>query len=89
MKSEVIDGTRDSEVFREFLIEVIKQAWSIDLWKAKNIVILLDNARVHTHQSILSLEEEYGITLLFNAEYSPHLNPVEQLFGLLKRSIKL
>ena len=56
--------------------------------KGKHIVILLDNARVHTHQSVLSLAEEYDVTLLFNAEYSPHLNPVEQLFGLLKRLIK-
>ena len=49
---------------------------------------MLDNARVHTHESILDLAQEYDITMLFNAEYSPHLNPVEQLFGQLKRLLR-
>jgi transposase len=26
--------------------------------------------------------------ILFNAEYSPWLNPIEQLFGLIKKNLK-
>jgi len=37
---------------------------------------------------VLEAARAQGVHVLFNAEYSPWLNPVEALFGLVKRRIK-
>ena len=54
----------------------------------RNVLVLLDNAVIHRHSAVLTTMRKMKVNVLFNAEYSPWLNPIEQLFGLLKRKIK-
>ena len=54
----------------------------------KNVILLLDNAKIHHHSLVLETARSMQVNVLFNAEYSPWLNPVESLFGHLKRCIK-
>jgi transposase len=44
----------------------------------------MDNAVIHKHSKVLETARKFKVNVLFNAEYSPWLNPVEQLFGHLK-----
>jgi len=52
---------------------------------ARNIVIILDNAAIHTTQKVRDFITESGHQVLFNAPYSPALNPIELLFGVWKK----
>lgn len=53
--------------------------------KNKQIVILMDNASIHKHPSVYETVREFRANILLNAQYSPWLNPVEQLFNYIKR----
>lgn len=48
----------------------------------------MDNAVIHKHSIVLETARKMKVNVLFNAEYSPWLNPIEQLFGALKSKIK-
>jgi transposase len=47
--------------------------------------VVLDNARFHRAQPVLDAARRKGYTLLFTPPYSPELNPVELVFGLIKQ----
>jgi transposase len=53
--------------------------------KDKVIVLYLDNAVIHRHSAVLETALKFKANVLFNAEYSPWLNPIERFFGLLKK----
>ena len=53
----------------------------------KQIVLLMDNAPIHRHEKVLLTAKRMGAIVLFNAEYSPWLNPIEMLFGFIKRKL--
>lgn len=54
----------------------------------KDIILLIDNAVIHKHSIVLETAKNLKVNVLFNAEYSPWLNPVEQLFGFIKKQVK-
>ena len=56
--------------------------------KNKQIVILMDNASIHKHPSVYETVREFRANILLNAQYSPWLNPVEQLFNYIKRQLR-
>jgi transposase len=45
--------------------------------KDREIVILLDNVRLHKTPSVIATAKRLGVTMLFSAQYSPFLNPIE------------
>jgi transposase len=49
---------------------------------------MLDNAVIHHHSAVLETARLFKVNVLFNAQYSPWLNPVEQLFGMMKRHLR-
>jgi transposase len=56
--------------------------------KSKTIVLLMDNATIHKHPSIYATVRRFKANVLLNAQYSPWLNPVEQLFNCVKRHLR-
>ena len=56
--------------------------------KSKQIVLLMDNASIHKHASIYETARKFKANILLNAQYSPWLNPVEQLFNHIKRKLR-
>ena len=48
----------------------------------------MDNAVIHKTQAVYDTARMMNTTLLLNAEYSPWLNPIEQLFNKLKRQLR-
>ena len=52
------------------------------------MVLFLDNARVHKSQVLYDTARHFAADVLFSAEYSPWLQPIEQLFNVLKRKLR-
>ena len=86
--AQLIEGGVDASVFEHFIQELLKGLRDNGAFDGPGVVLLLDNARIHHHSLVLEAARAQGVHVLFNAEYSPWLNPVEALFGLVKRRIK-
>ena len=56
-------------------------------YKGRKVVMILDNARIHHHQFVLQATRRHSVNVCFLSPYSPWLNPVESLFGILKRRL--
>lgn len=78
----------DSVVFENFIQQMLLGVRQDPSLAHKNIILLLDNAKIHHHSMVLETARRMQVNVMFNAEYSPWLNPVESLFGHLKRCIK-
>jgi transposase len=50
-------------------------------------IFMHDNASVHTARIIKALLEELGVDLMVLPPYSPDLNPIENLWALMKAEI--
>jgi transposase len=48
----------------------------------------MDNASIHQHVDIVNLATHYHVFILFTAQYSPWLNPVEGFFWKVKQQLK-
>jgi len=48
----------------------------------------MDNASIHKHESIYVTARKFKANVLLNAQYSPWLNPIEQLFNYIKRKLR-
>jgi len=48
----------------------------------------MDNASIHKHGSVYETVRKFKANVLLNAQYSPWLNPIEQLFGCIKRKLR-
>jgi transposase len=57
-------------------------------YEGKNVILYLDNARIHSHSMVLETARRMKVNVLFSAPYSPWLNPIESLFGHLKNKAK-
>ena len=86
--NQLIEGGVDSAVFENFLQQMVLGLRRDKSLEGRNIVLLLDNAKIHHHSLVLETARRMQVNVLFNAEYSPWLNPVESLFAHLKRTIK-
>ena len=56
-------------------------------YKDRDIVLFMDNAVMHKHPQVLETCRAFGVNVLFNAQYSPWLNPIEGLFGHIKSKL--
>ena len=48
----------------------------------------MDNAVIHKYSEVLETARRFKVNVLYNAEYSPWLNPIEMLFSHIKRNLK-
>ena len=73
----MFDGYTDADVFSSYLIHlssVVKR----EIW------LVCDNASFHKTNYIIALAQSLNINLIFLPPYSPFLNPIENLWGVLK-----
>jgi len=77
-----------SVVFENFVYHTLRHLRTDVETREKDIILLMDNAVIHKHSMVLETARKFKVNVLFNAEYSPWLNPVEQLFNLLKKRVK-
>jgi transposase len=75
----LFDGTCNTEVFNQWLeFELLPEL-------VCGTVLVLDNATFHKSSRTREIVEEVGCELLYLPPYSPDLNPIEKLWGNLKR----
>jgi hypothetical protein len=51
-------------------------------------IVILDNAAIHHSERVCELVTATGATIIYTAQYSPDLNPIELMFGHYKKSLK-
>ena len=73
-------GTR-TEHFIEFLGKVMD---ILDENNMKGRYLVMDNAPIHTNQSIARIVEQRGYKCTYLAPYSPFLNPIEEFWSKVK-----
>ena len=86
--NQLIEGGVSGVIFENFLYKALTDMRSSPEYENKEIVLLMDNARIHKHPLVLKTLRDLGIKVIFNSEYSPWLNPIEQLFSFIKRKLK-
>ncbi|XP_055548380.1 uncharacterized protein LOC129731972 [Wyeomyia smithii] len=60
----------------------------IQRYPGQHSVWILDGARIHCHRAIVEYLRSLGIYVVFLPAYAPFFNPIEFLFGYLKRYLK-
>jgi len=88
ISAQITEGGTDHVVFDNFLHRTLHKLRVDGETKNKQIVILMDNATIHKHQIIYETARKFRANILLNAQYSPWLNPVEQLFNYIKRRLR-
>ena len=74
----LLDGPINAERFQVYVEKVLVPAL-----KPGDIVIL-DNLSSHKAKAVRQAIRKAGARLIFLPKYSPHLNPIEQVFAKLK-----
>ena len=75
-------------MFEAFLSTMLLAIHNDKQYEGKNVILYLDNARIHSHSMVLETARRMKVNVLFSAPYSPWLNPIESLFGHLKNKAK-
>jgi transposase len=85
--SEIIKGAYDATLFEDVVFKMLSHLRTDPETSSKNIVLFLDNAKFHKHSQVLETCRSLKVNVLFNAEYSPWLNPIEIFFGFVKKNL--
>ena len=72
----------DTDKFIEFL-QKLRFKYPFD-----QIALFMDRLSVHTCRRAKEKMEFLNIRYVYNAAYSPEFNPIEFVFGLVKRNVK-
>jgi transposase len=88
LANQVIEGNVSGVLFENFIYQVLAHLRGSPDTCEREIVIFMDNARIHKHPLVLETAARFNAHILFNSEYSPWLNPVEQWFGKVKRHLR-
>ena len=84
----MIEGGVDATVFSNFMYTLLKNIREDPERCRRQVVVFMDNARIHGTPMVLQVTADMKAMVLMNAQYSPSLNPVEQFFGSLKQTVK-
>jgi len=95
-RTNLIMALRNKEWLAPMLFEGACTAITIETWIKelllkeidKPSIIIMDNAPVHNKSTIKQLFEERGHILLPLPPYSPDFNPIEKIFGAMKKRRK-
>lgn len=85
--TQIIEGSVDSTLFENFVYQALKSIREDENLCMKKVILFMDNSVIHKHSYISETARKFKVNLLFNAEYSPWLNPVEQLFSFIKKNV--
>lgn len=85
-KRESLNNTQKRrEIMRNIILDIlIENNIEEKMQKEKRICVVLDNYSVHKSKFIENIAYYLNIVLIFLPPYSPHLNPIEQLWKTIK-----
>lgn len=84
------DDNENNTICASHVIKFISKVLEYDQLRGiKKTFIIMDNARIHTAQSVKDFAKEHNenLILIFQPKYSPQLNPQEQIWNWLKKEI--
>jgi transposase len=81
------EGTFDREKYVECLREYALSGL-VQQHPGRQSVWIFDGARIHCHHSIVEYLRDLGIVPLFLPAYCPFYNPIEIVFGLIKKRLQ-
>ena len=76
------DGAYNAEDFVDFLGALAEHFPQV---RDGQVTLVMDNAPIHHAAIVRDFMTENGIEHLFLPPYSPDLNPIENVFGMIKR----
>ncbi len=80
-------GGVKKEDFFSFLMELVKK-YDNTLWKEQTPLFFMDNAAIHKSKKYMIKTFNEYFNTLYNAPYSPQLNPIEYCFSKLKSLVR-
>lgn len=81
-------GTINADYFEQWLeFTLVPQLGLVGL-NQKRSVVVMDNARVHNMERVEKIIRDAGADIVWNAAYSPDLNPIERCFRQYKSELK-
>jgi len=80
--SMCFEGTLNRETFKTYLSQMLLPELK------KDDVVVMDNASIHHHESIVQMIESKGARVLYLPPYSPHLNPIENAWSKMKHHLR-
>lgn len=75
--TQLLEGGVDSTIFENFVYRTLNSIRSTPETQSKQVLVFMDNAVIHRHAQVLETCKLLKCHVLFNAQYSPWLNPVE------------
>ena len=86
--SFITEGTFTRQKFFDACQNFAKSG-AMNPYPGRSSVWIMDGARIHCHPKIIAYLRSQGIIPLFLPAYCPFFNPIEILFGLVKRRMRL
>lgn len=83
--AKIVEGSFTRRRFLVFLEGLLDQ---MDLDMNPGAHIVMDNARIHHHESIRDLIEGRGYHIMYLLPYSPDFNPIELAFSSIKAYVR-
>jgi transposase len=95
-RTTMIAGYREGKLIAPWYFKGYTDSDVVDSWCANALaseinsgdVVVMDNARFHTHSQAEKLIESYGGRVLWMPKYSPDLNKIEPQWANLKNGIR-
>ena len=76
----MIFGPYNCDLFKSFIERYLYSYFRIHC----DSILIMDNCRFHHRTDVLRLLNEHHISYKFLPPYSPHLNPIEEFFSMIK-----
>ncbi|KAH9136126.1 hypothetical protein AeRB84_018594 [Aphanomyces euteiches] len=81
------DGTFDRALFFKYCSE-FAHCSHVSMYPGQGSVWILDGAKIHCHPEIVLHLRELGVVPIFLPAYCPFYNPIEYLFGYVKKAFQ-
>jgi len=78
---KIIIGSSNSQTFKDFINEIVMKGYN-------NNCLLMDNASIHHSKLVTEYVATTNNNIVFNAPYSPELNPIEYVFSKFKTLLR-
>lgn len=82
------DGTFTRIKFFQCIRTFATKSGKVQVYPGFHSVWILDGARIHCDKNIILYLRSIGILPIFLPSYCPMLNPIESIFGLVKKYLK-